>query len=640
MRPCVFVIAICLLLIHSQLATTAKGEVGDPQLRTDHTWYPGELAISTFPRLFRTQAEVYQRVTGVWPESDQEKALASWLWRNTHYWHGEAGQRDLWDQGLAGGHDTRLREYWNGLFGYGFGLCGTTHSQWTAEFNELLGRGRSRGVGTAGHNAMEVLLQGEGYAREGRWVLLDHDLSTVIFDDRGETLLGLSVIQPEYQKWTSRKYRPHRQQGWLVCGLHPADGTSYSRYDVAEYFPGYAGPPPMVHLRRGERMRRYFAPGLEDGHTFVFWGRNYRTSGIPGPERSRSWVNQPERMYGSSEGTPHRDGQVRYANVVYDYRPDFDSGDYREGLVREDADGLIFEFNTPYVIAATPPNDQPWGIYDDGCRNGLVIHGDRECEVSVSTDLGRSWCDAKRLPGSIDLTDYVKGRSQYWLHISGTADQLGQSNLRFKTVCQVNVAVLPRLKDHETVISFAASGLRINPGGPELSMVKSRITAGGLGESSLTLTHRSRRAVHAIYAAQHVASGTPPDPDIAYAIDYRVVGNPSWQPIVNNWRILRRGDEPADFWSQSFCYGVVEDSVAADQEIEVRCANDGGRRILRAETHLVEKTTENDAVKVTYHWSNELGPQFASHRFETDGAWRLATGRDVTTHWVEMSPSP
>src|ERR1043166_2908000 len=47
-----------------------------------------------------------------------------------------------------------------------------------------------------------------------------------------------------------------------------------------EYLAGYSGPPPMVHLRRGETLRRYLQPGLEDGKTFVFWGRNNNTKGI------------------------------------------------------------------------------------------------------------------------------------------------------------------------------------------------------------------------------------------------------------------------------------------------------------------------------------------------------------------------
>ena len=149
------------------LAGQVLADVGDPQIRTDHPWYPGELAISTFERLFATQARAYERVTGQRVDSDESKALASWFWRNTHYWHGETGRRDLWGEGLGKGKDQRLREYWNGLFGYGFGLCGTTHSQWTAELDHLLGHARGRGVGVAGHNSFEVFLKGEPMVMAG-----------------------------------------------------------------------------------------------------------------------------------------------------------------------------------------------------------------------------------------------------------------------------------------------------------------------------------------------------------------------------------------------------------------------------------------------------------------------------------------
>src|ERR1700722_19095346 len=84
-------------------ATSAQADVGDPQIRTDHPWYPGELACSTFDRLFATQAAVYERVVGVKPVTDEQKALAAWLWRNTHYCHAEEGVEDLWGKGFLKG---------------------------------------------------------------------------------------------------------------------------------------------------------------------------------------------------------------------------------------------------------------------------------------------------------------------------------------------------------------------------------------------------------------------------------------------------------------------------------------------------------------------------------------------------------
>src|SRR6202011_1131620 len=83
-RP--FLSSLCLVVL---AALRVHAGVGDPQIRTDHPWYPGELACSTFERLFAAQAELYQRVVGVKPATDEQKALAAWLRRNTHYWHGQ-----------------------------------------------------------------------------------------------------------------------------------------------------------------------------------------------------------------------------------------------------------------------------------------------------------------------------------------------------------------------------------------------------------------------------------------------------------------------------------------------------------------------------------------------------------------------
>src|SRR6185295_18911593 len=124
-------------------AAAANADNGDPQTKTDHPWYPGELSCSTFERLFATQAELYKRVTGRDVKTDEDKALASWFWRNTHYWHGTEGIEDVWGKGWAQRTgDVRSRDYWKGLFADGFGLCGTTHSQWIPEINALLGHNR------------------------------------------------------------------------------------------------------------------------------------------------------------------------------------------------------------------------------------------------------------------------------------------------------------------------------------------------------------------------------------------------------------------------------------------------------------------------------------------------------------------
>lgn len=634
-----FLSAALLLL----LAAPASAGVGDPQIRTDHPWYPGELSCSTFDHLFATQAELYTRVTGRSCTSDEDKALAAWLWRNTHYWHGEEGAEDLWGKGFGKGADTRSREYWTGLFAHGYGLCGTTHCQWVAEMEARFGHGRGRAVGAAGHSAFEVFLKGGAYA-DGKWVLLDHDLSTVVFDPAGKQLLGMKEISPDWKKLTDRGFKPERQHGWLICGLHPGDNGSYAKNQVAEYLAGYAGPPPMVHLRRGETLRRYLQPGLEDGKTFVFWGRNYNTNGVPGPERSHTWVNQPDAMYGSKNGTGYKPGQARFANAVFTYTPDFASGDYKEATVSEDASQVIFEFCSPYIIAATPPNAKDWGIYDSGCKNGLVVRGKAECKVSVSVDRGKTWTACGKLAGTLDLTDAAKGHRQYWLKLHVGAKTLAASNLTITTVCEANSSVLPRLKDGGTTVSFAASNRALVSAGPTLPQAAAHVVDGKFDSPAVTLEVPTPRgeSVAEIFAAGHVKSSNPPDPAVKYQIEWSADGGKTWRPLAKDWTINRQGDEPGDFWSQSFCWAsaALPDDPRVPS-VRVRFRNSGGKQYARAEVHLAYRVPKSDATEVTFAWSDDTGDHTLAHVFggkPDEKPWTIPTGKNVRTKWVEMRP--
>ena len=58
-------------------------------------------------------------------------------------------------------------------------------------------------------------------------------------------------------------------------------------------------------------------------------------------------------------------------------------------------------------------------------------------------------------------------------------------------------------------------------------------------------------------------------------------------PVVRDWTIARRGEEPKDFWSQSLCWGSLELAKPTTGPIRVRFFNDGGKSYARAEAHLV-----------------------------------------------------
>lgn len=614
------------------------GGVGDPQLRTDHPWYPGELAISTFDRLFRTQAELYTRVTGRPVVSDEDKALASWYWRNLHYAHGEDGKCDLFGQGF--GKTEWNREYWTGLFAHGIGLCGTTHAQYTAEMNALLGHCRARCVGVAGHNSFEVYLTGGAYGA-GRWALLDHDISTVVFAPDGSRLLSILEISRDLKNLANPEYLPQRQRGWRLSGLHPQDAPGvYTQFNTAEYLAGYAGPPPMVHLRRGESLRRYLAPGLEDGKTFVFWGMNYKAGGIPGPERSRTWVNQPEKMYRADRDAGHKPGQFRYGNAVYTYTPDFTDGSYREGLIEETPNELTFEFYSPYVIAATPASDKPWGIYDSGGTNGLLISAWASVPVAISTDQGRTWRDAGVImPGqSLDATDLVKGHYQYWIRFYAGAATFRDAKLSWRTVCQCNPATIPHLKDGTNRITFMASNRAVLSAGPTKSQADAHAVEGTATTLRLT-PPRGARPVH-LYAASWNNSGNPPQA-ATYRIDY-AAGDVKGS-VVKDWTIVRREPEPKDFWSQSFCYGeaVLKDAMPG-QAVEVTFSNSGRRSYRKVEAHLVYDVAARSAARVGFAWREKGGTmKRASREYapspDPDASWELETGEQTETVWVEIA---
>jgi len=625
-------LALILLLL---FPTLSFSDVADPQLKTDHPWYPGELSCSTFDRLFATQVALYKKVTGREVSTDEDKALASWYWRNLHFAHGEEGRCDWFGEGKSVDAETN-RDYWTGLFAHGFGLCGTTHAQYCAEMNALLGQCRGRAVGVSGHNSFEVFLTGGAYGA-GRWVLLDHDISTVIFTPDGSRLMSIQEIMPQLATLKNPNFKPDRQRGWRVAGLHDDDaGGVYDSFRTVEYLAGYAGPPPMIHLRRGESLRRYLEPGLEDGKTFVFWGRNYNTANIPGPERSRTWINQPEKMYGAKSNTGHHDGQVRFANAVYDYKPNFDDGSYKEAVVDESDDHVTFSFRTPYVIGATPPNNKEWGIYDTGGKNGLVIASKSPIPTSISVDNGKSW-----LTGGPDFTDAVKGHNQYWLKFSASAAQQKTAEISWRTVCQTNVATIPHLKDGTNHITFACSNQAIISAGPTKSEAAAYLIDGKLESANATLKLSAPagcKSTH-LYAASWNASGNPPSTS-KYQIEYSVDDGKSWKTVVKDWSIIRRPSEPNDFWSQSFSWGDI--AISADHPVRIRFTNSEHRSYRKVEAHLAYAPANPSPATVTFAWRSANGPlQTASHLYPPnaadDASWAFDAGQNPKTIWVEYS---
>jgi hypothetical protein len=623
------------------LATASVGlaGVGDPQARTDHPWYPGELACSTFERLFKTQADLLECVTGRKVASDEDKALASWYWRNLNYFHCTMGNEDYWGKGPAAGEEGR--EYWSGLFGFGYGLCYSDHHQWHGEMAKLLGPCRARSIGLGGHTSFEVWLTGGPYG-EGRWALLDHDISTVVFTPDGRRLLGLMEVSADMASIA----RSDRTRGFIPGGLHPDDPSAYKNVQWAGYTTGYAGPPPMVYLRAGETLRRYLDPGLDDGKTFAYWGINYNAGGIPGPQRDRTWVNQPEKMYKAGRDCGSKTGQARYANAVYTYKPDFASGRYKEGVIDESDSQVTFEWYSPYIVAAAPPAaaaKEQWGIYKQGCTGGLVVSGRAACPVEVSVDQGKTWLKGGDAKEGLDLTDLVKGRRQYWVRFGAPAKALAGTGLALRTVCQCAPTVIPHLKAGANRIAFEASGKAFVSAGPNLPQAAAHVVDGAMNSPAVTLELAAPRQAKstAVYAAAHAASGAPPRP-CKYNVDCSTDGGKTWNSVVKDWAITQREPEPKDWWSQTFIMGDAPlDGVAGP--VRVRFTNTGGRPFLRAEAHLVYRVESTSALTATFAWKDAGQIKRASHTYArpepgaADSTWRLDAGAAPQTLWVEYA---
>ena len=67
-----------------------------------------------------------------------------------------------------------------------------------------------------------------------------------------------------------------------------------------------------------------------------------------------------------------------------------------------------------------------------------------------------------------------------------------------------------------------------------------------------------------------------------YQIEYSTDGGKTWQSMLKDWSVNRQGDEPGDFWSQSFCWAnAAIRSEAAVSKVRVRFRNDGGKAYAR-----------------------------------------------------------
>ena len=205
--------------------------------------------------------------------------------------------------------------------------------------------------------------------------MLDHDTSTVIFNLAGTALLSI----PERSRpinVTSRTFKPNDSTAGWYRGCIPTTLLAFTLVTIsAAYLSGYAGPPPMVHLRRGETLRRYLTPGLEHGKTFVFWVCNYNRGKIQGRNAISLGSNQLRRNAWSRDGTDGTIGRALWQRCLHlSARVLERQLSRKESLTRVTTSDIRVP-DSLFDRSATPPNSKPYGIYETGCKNGLVLRG-------------------------------------------------------------------------------------------------------------------------------------------------------------------------------------------------------------------------------------------------------------------------
>src|SRR5204863_6680536 len=124
-------------------------------------------------------------------------------------------------------------------------------------------------------------------------------------------------------------------------------------------------------------------------------------------------------------------------------------------------------------------------VAKEGGKNGLVIGGRMTCPVKVSVDQGKSWQDAGAAASGMDLSDLVKGCSQYWIRFDASAKDLADSALSIRTVCQTNQALVPHLHDGKNKITYCNGGEGFVSAGPNVPQAEAHLVEGQFGSPSV-----------------------------------------------------------------------------------------------------------------------------------------------------------
>jgi hypothetical protein len=649
------------------LSTIARGEVGDPTIRTDHPQYAGEGAFQTIDDCVRFATAGKQ--------SPQDKAIAQYLWLLTHEFHLMSPQEScvaglLPNTANSGGPDLVVYDANRSRFSYGYGLCGTVHA-WNEPYWNALGM-RPRRRAFPGHVNSEILY-------DGSWHAFDTDMAGLVFrrdgvvagyDDIIRDTSLLDVVRsplPQYPFAWPSDFKGMKQ-GWQQVA---AGGSWYKMYNS-----GYAAQPGIVHLRAGEAFTRYF----DRDH----WG---------GPSKRRFWHNLPGGPYRNwtfvNMGTPSHEGDksncrgnASYCNGEFVYRPDLAGGRYREGAAAQSANvahrsqsprlysrdqqnaSIVFQHFSPYVICGDPVDDA--NPMTGQATDGFIVEGTAAggVTVEISADQGQSWQAAGSVTGRfrLDLTEAVKGRYGWQVRFTWQGAG-GLDDVQFTTTTQVSQTIYPRLKPGGTQVTYRAASRGVVAVLPNFGLDESHAKAYEavpLRSANVAYVGRGAKSSRAYETTDNkpgavvfrIASPAPLTEVIA-AVRYQVPvpppANCEYRMEVSadggrTWRAMARADIPADNeYSSGWLTGTADLSSAKANEALVRVHfYAGGHRtgLIDAQLYGLYPTAAPQPLTLTYAWK-ESG-QLKTHEEPisaglAEKTFTINTGQTLTDEFVRLT---
>jgi hypothetical protein len=651
-------------------ASSARAEVGDPTVRTDHPQYAGEGAFQS--------VEDCVRFATAGEDASQDRAIALYRWILTHQYHLASPQE--WrvpgrtpdtaksgDDGVVPFDANRAR------FSYGYGLCGTVHA-WNEPYWSALGM-RPRRRAFPGHTNSEVFY-------DGSWHAFDTDMAGLLFRQDGIVAGYADIIRDPALAESVKPPLPHYPFAW------PGDFDVMKRgwQQVAQggdwfalYNGGYAAHPGIVRLRAGETFTRYFDRDHFGGPS----KRRFWQHMDGGPQRDWTFVNAGEPRHDGAESNSR--GHASYCNGEFVYEPDLSQDRCRDGVRPETenvghragsprlysrdrkAAAVTVSHFSPYVIAGDPADDA--NPMTGPATGGLVIEGTLVGNVraEISADGGQSWQAVALQPNAdgrftLDLTDRVKGRYGWRLRLAWEGDA-GLDALRTTTVTQVSQSIYPRLTPDGCQVNYRCGSrgvVAVLPdfGRPEsdvkqfeeVSLRSANVEYLGRGSGS-RLAYRTRgnkpgqivfriaapAGLQEVRAAIRYPVRVPPPEEADVRLEVSTDEGRTWQEFA-------RSDIPTDNeYSSGWLAGRADVSAAGAREALVRATfYMGGHQagLMDAQLYGVYTTPSPQRLRLEYGWREdnrlrthavEIPAGTAEHKFT------VPTGPRIVDDFVRLT---